>query len=293
MSFEKISDYNKRNELVKRYLRLKKELNDRFISERIGEDYKKEQLEEQSKPITDVIKKQTDLFTNEFAKQQANQNQNQNQLAIEYNPEEEESSEEKQKGINIRTSPLAAEYLLFGINENVGYDRMYGIKMNEEGDFILGNKKIFIKDDNILIGDQMFPGTRGLYELITRTTPNVNEITMDDIAYYSEIMYRTNNLFDQRGNLKRTSTVKYREYIRDIINHYYPKKKEVKKVVGEGITLPCDPNELLQRMDLLFASKEAGNTGVNDELIAIIKSLYKKKIIDKNILKILSEKALG
>ena len=55
------------------------------------------------------------------------------------------------------------------------------------------------------------------------------------------------------------------------------------------VTIPCDPNDLLKRMDLLIASKKAGNTGVDQELKAVLKSLFKKKVIDKNQLSLLSQ----
>ena len=42
-------------------------------------------------------------------------------------------------------------------------------------------------------------------------------------------------------------------------------------------------------MDLLIASKQAGNTGVDQELNAILKSLYKKEVIDKYQLSLLSQ----
>ena len=41
-------------------------------------------------------------------------------------------------------------------------------------------------------------------------------------------------------------------------------------------------------MDLLIASKKAGNTGVDQELKAVLKSLFKKKVINKNQLSLLS-----
>ena len=35
------------------------------------------------------------------------------------------------------------------------------------------------------------------------------------------------------------------------------------------ITLPCDPVELAERLELLSGSKDAGNTGVYNETVAI------------------------
>ena len=43
-------------------------------------------------------------------------------------------------------------------------------------------------------------------------------------------------------------------------------------------------------MDLLIVSKEAGNTGVDQELREVLKELYNKEIIDKDRLETLFSK---
>ena len=65
-------------------------------------------------------------------------------------------------------------------------------------------------------------------------------------------------------------------------NFLAPKGSRIQRI--SVVTIPCYPNDLLKRMDLLIASKQAGNTGVDQELKAIFKSLYKKKVITKNVL---------
>ena len=46
--------------------------------------------------------------------------------------------------------------------------------------------------------------------------------------------------------------------------------KNKEKYEGGGVVfLPKDPNALLERLDLLLASKEVGNTGVRNELVSI------------------------
>ena len=59
---------------------------------------------------------------------------------------------------------------------------------------------------------------------------------------------------------------------------------------GNGITpsvpiisLPCDPMALIERLDILMASKAAGNTGVANELVAVCDELLRHKLIDKHI----------
>ena len=51
------------------------------------------------------------------------------------------------------------------------------------------------------------------------------------------------------------------------------------------VIIPCDPNALLERLDLLMASKAAGNTGVRNELVSICDELKRQNIINANMYK--------
>ena len=57
---------------------------------------------------------------------------------------------------------------------------------------------------------------------------------------------------------------------------------------GNGITrsvstiiFPCDPIALVERLDILVASKAAGNTGVRNELISVCDELLRRNLIGK------------
>ena len=52
------------------------------------------------------------------------------------------------------------------------------------------------------------------------------------------------------------------------------------------IILPSDPNALVERLDILMASKAAGITGVRNELVSVCDELLRQKLIDKNKYKI-------
>ena len=45
---------------------------------------------------------------------------------------------------------------------------------------------------------------------------------------------------------------------------------------GQGL-LPSDPNALRERLELLMASKQAGNTGVRNEIVSICDELLRQK----------------
>ena len=48
------------------------------------------------------------------------------------------------------------------------------------------------------------------------------------------------------------------------------------------IILPCDPIALVERLDILMASKAAGNTGVRNELVSIGDELLRQNLIVKH-----------
>ena len=53
------------------------------------------------------------------------------------------------------------------------------------------------------------------------------------------------------------------------------------------IILPCDPIALVERLDILMASKAAGNTGVRNELVSVGDELLRQNLIDKHYYKII------
>jgi len=56
------------------------------------------------------------------------------------------------------------------------------------------------------------------------------------------------------------------------------------RTVGRGlktVIIPSDPEELTNRLDLLLASKTAGNTGVRNEAISICDELLQQKEMSK------------
>ena len=46
------------------------------------------------------------------------------------------------------------------------------------------------------------------------------------------------------------------------------------------LSWPSDPNALLERLDLLLASQEAGHTGVGNELVSICDELKRQGVLD-------------
>ena len=273
MTFKKIDDYKRRDELVQEHLRLKDELKDRFISKRLGEEFLVKEREKMFKPITDkqeeenkILKEQKQLFENML-------NNTNNPKAITESDLETETTKED----------IATKYI-----GNKNSDEVYGIH-KEGAKLYMGEKEVKLNDKrDIIIDDVTYEGTPGLWDLIMeknrgKIARNYEEdkYTNNDLINYKKILQHSRSIYRKDGKLKGGRSPKY-SFIKEVLS--------IEE--GEGIktvTIPCDPNDLLKRMDLLIASKKAGNTGVDQELKAVLKSLFKKKVIDKNQLSLLSQ----
>jgi len=60
--------------------------------------------------------------------------------------------------------------------------------------------------------------------------------------------------------------------------------QEELETLGQGF-LPSDPNALCERLDLLMASKKAGNTGLRYEIVSIYDELLRQKILSRDAYK--------
>ena len=102
--------------------------------------------------------------------------------------------------------------------------------------------------------------------MITSKNPK-EPIGKEDYENYEKLMLKTNALHrDNNPDNNYPKSSKGYKW-RKILNPIWDDRK---KYEGKGVVvIPSDPNALLERLDLLFASKEAGYTGVRNELVSI------------------------
>ena len=151
-----------------------------------------------------------------------------------------------------------------------GADKTFGLR-DKDGKFYIGNKESKIKDSNIIVGDKTYTGTPGLWVLIVARSPDDKIVTNGDYDNYAEIMHSTNalrrNNDENETKPKANKSWKWRHILKSIWD-----EKEL--YAGNGLTaalltivLPSDHIALVERLDILMASKAAGNTGVKNELV--------------------------
>ena len=81
----------------------------------------------------------------------------------------------------------------YAAKQNV--DKTFGIYKNPlDKLYYIGNTPIDIRDDNLIVGDEEYEGTPGLWELIISKQPDANVYSRDDFENYAKIMVDTSAL---------------------------------------------------------------------------------------------------
>ena len=109
-------------------------------------------------------------------------------------------------------------------------------------------------------------------------TKNQIGFTDKDYNNYKRLKIKTNALHRYNNpdnpHPRSSDSLKWTNILRPI---WYGRKE----YEGEGVVvISSDPNALLKRLDLLLASKEAGNTGVRNELVSICDELKRQGVLD-------------
>ena len=164
----------------------------------------------------------------------------------------------------------------FYLNQYKGtVDPYFSIK-NIDGLYFLGDKEVFIQDNAIYVDHEIFRGSTGLWALIMENTPDMKNISTDEIDEYTNLMQLTNayEVGMKNPNAKLTEKAKLLRHLK----------------FGEGISfLPSDINSLEKRLKILLGEFNAGNGATRPEIIAITDNLLQRKRMTKKEVKEISE----
>ena len=301
MSFIKVKDPRKREELVRDFIETRKRIKDNFIARKVGEVEYQTGLTKLFKPVTDTQKATAKEITD--AQKTTAEKFTQELLPIKEGIEELPTklfkkvfpSIELKASDIINLGPLAVNALLEAFTKK-NIDLTYGLYA-QEGKFKIGDKFITIEDNNIIINGIPFKGTRGFWELVTSKDPK--EYTDDDLKDYQKLIILTNTAYRNNNPTqnypKSGNSNKWKNIIKPIWEAIQKQKDEEEYkefeepedgnpqpgTSGSGLKiLPSDPNALIDRFDLLFSSQKAGHTGVRNEIIAILDELKRQKVIN-------------
>ena len=268
MSFLKIKDPAKRDAIVKEYLELQKNIRDNLLSERTGELELQTDLSKFYRPITETQKATAREITEGLKPiREGIEKLPQAIQPTDEATEEEEEEEEEEEMIG----EIAKKYL-----NRSNPDKTFGIR-EKQGLYYVGNKQAIIFRNNIIIEDEKFDGTPDLWDLITSKNPQKPD-NEKDYNEYAKLLIKTNAIhhdYNPNNPSPRSSKSYKWEYIVGPIWH------NREKYEGKGVVvIPSDPNALLERLDLLLASQEAGHTGVRNELVSICDEFKRQGVLD-------------
>ena len=312
MSFIKIKDPRKREEMIKDFIETRKRIKDNFIARKVGEAEYQTGLTKLFKPVTETQKATTKEITD--AQKAAAEKITKELLPIKAGieglpgaisfptyPALEMTEEEEKKDLG----DIAKKYLTYTTGKDS--DRIFGIYPDENNKLKIGNKFLKFKGNNIIIDDKEYTGTEGLWELIVSKEPQEGIYTEDDYINYINLLAQTNTIHQKNDpntpKPKSSSSEKWKNLISPIWEHIRESKKPPEEEKGKGKgkgrgrkkrqedpqpgtsgdglkILPSDPNALIDRFDLLFSSQKAGHTGVRNEIISILDELKRQGVIN-------------
>ena len=306
MSFIKVTDPRKREELIRDFIETRKRIKDNFISQKVGEVEYQTGLTKLFKPVTETQKETAKEIT-EAQKATAEKitselipiKEGVKELPLKLFNQVFPSIEFNEKDITNLGS-IAVNNLKRYFKPNEG-DLSTGIR-DKDGSFYIGSEPVRIRDNNITIDNTEYNGTSGLWKLITsKNIPDKSEYTPEDLVAYSYIMLKTNtarNKYNPRGQYRGGNNRKMNEIIKPFVRELENDNTDNKinfttkvlehfrhevEIEGEGLKiLPSDPNALIDRFDLLFSSQKAGHTGVRNEIISILDELKRQGVIKTN-----------
>jgi len=186
----------------------------------------------------------------------------------------------------INIGPNIGKYLMKSYGKEFG-DKTFGFK-NKGTEFFVGNSRVKFEGYNLEIGGRIYKATPGLMDLITMEKPKIKDATKKDKDNYLEILNKTGATVElnKKGGLKikAPSSKKYRNILKPLSEEKKRQRQEEHETSGQGF-LPSDPNALCERLELLMASKQAGNTGFQNEIISICDELLRQKILPRDAYK--------
>ena len=307
MSFIKVKDPRKREELIRDFIETRKRIKDNFIAKKVGEAEYQTGLTKLFKPVTETQKATAKEITE--AQKAATEKITQELLPI------KEGIEKLPGAIGfpalgmteeelIKIGPIARKY----IQSNLGRATTKAGLYSEDDNLKIGYRPVKIENDDIIIDDERFKGTDGLWKLITsKDIPDITEYGAEDLRDYITIMHITKATYDKNnkrvgGNDKMNKLIKPlvkalekdksgSKLVTEINKHFGFEEDEYEEAAlypftptkGTGLKiLPSDPNALIDRFDLLFSSKKAGHTGVRNEIVSILDELKRQGVLKTN-----------
>ena len=290
MAFIDIEDPKKRDEIVADYLSTVKRIQQRNEDEKAIGLAKQVDLENTFKPIIKATEKSTEAITKglEPIKEEVLNLRENLDARDEELPRKRRRTGTEYDGYG----PLARQFKSKILTRDPDVDTSFGIRFEDNGETAMGNKWVTIQGDNLIVGDQVYIGTEGLWTLITGVTEdqigsigqNYSEL---DLLEYIKLVKQTNVMhrnFDPTNPHPRSSNSwKWKYFLKNLWDQFRKHDEKEGEIIGSGIQfLPGDIKGLSTKLNLLLAEFVAGNrSSTRNEIVGILDELLRRKGISR------------
>ena len=192
MSFPKITDHMKRDFIVNEFLKTRQNIQQNFLSERVGDLSTQYELSKLFKPVTDMQKVLKEGLVNELKPIREGMKNLRRAITFPQFPSITAYDDDGEEDEDVFIGDIAEQYLRKFATVS-GADKTFGLR-DKDCKFYIVNKEAKIKENNIIVGDKEYAGTPGQWELIVATTPDGKIFTNGDYDNYAELMQSTNVL---------------------------------------------------------------------------------------------------
>lgn len=282
MSFLNIADPKRRDALVREYANTVKSIQHRNLNTRLHNTIDEKNLEKMFSPVVKANESVSSTITKEITPLKRD-------LESLTDSIEKNTIVKKRKKYDVDDSEddnILATYHL--APKRAGKDIVYGIHTNPNGRLQMGDKLVFIQDDNILVDTTIYTGTEGLWTLVMDTRPKQSAYNDKDLKNYIKLLLQTGAIFEPNvaGTRSRPrTTTKWKQTIEPLLKDHdistgdglcsqQPQQKQI-------AYLPGDVSGLKEKMKILLAEFLAGNKTTRNELVSILDQLKRQKKISK------------
>jgi len=146
----------------------------------------------------------------------------------------------------MQVEKIAHKYLSdYAAKQNV--DKTFGIYKNPlDKLYYIGNTPIDIRDDNLIVGDEEYEGTPGLWELIISKQFDANVYSRDDFENYARILVDTSALKQNNNPAETVPKLSRGWKWKNLLKRIWKDRSQYEgQGIGTTVVIPSDPDALL------------------------------------------------
>ena len=171
MSLQEITDPMKRDFIVNEFLKTRQNIQQNFLSERLGDVNTQYELSKLLKPVTDMQKDLKEGLVSKLKPIRKGMTNLPKTITFPHFPSiTAYANDDGEEEEDVFIGDIAEQYLRKFATMS-GADNTF-VLLDKDGKFYIGNKEAKIRENNIIVDNKEYTGTPGLSELIVARSPN-------------------------------------------------------------------------------------------------------------------------